>query len=108
MTDFVQPSRDLPEFGNAVKLEGMENVEITAIKKGFGRDTLIVRLHNRGNTEAAGKLRVGTPMVKPASAYCVNLNEDRLHELTLSRGGAVTVTVPAHGLYTVEFELNKV
>lgn len=108
MTDFVQPARDLPTEGNAVKTEGMENVEITAVKRGFSRDTLIVRLHNRGDEPTTGKLRVGTPVVKPTAAYCVNLNEDRLNELTLSRGGAVTVTVPAHGLYTVEFEVGKV
>ncbi len=108
MTDFVPPARDLPESGCAVRLEGMDNVEITTIKKGFTRDTLIVRLHNRTNEAVSGKIRVGTPVTKPTAAYCVNLNEDRLSELSLSRGGAVSVNIPAHGIYTVEFEIDKV
>ncbi len=108
MTDFVQPTRELPELGSAVRLENLNDVEITAIKRGYRRNTLIVRVHNRGTNEASGKIRVGTPLVKPTTAYCVNLNEDRLHELNLSRGGAVSVTVPAHGIYTVEFEVSEV
>ena len=107
MTDFVQPERNLPDNGAAVKVEGMQDVEITAIKKGYRRDTLVVRLHNRTGESVSGKLRVGTPVTKPTAAYCVNLNEDRLSELNLSRGGAVSLTVPAHGIYTVEFELSK-
>ncbi|MBQ7338552.1 MAG: hypothetical protein IJW40_08910 [Clostridia bacterium] len=108
MTDFVSPACDLPECGNAVNLEQFDHVEVTTIKKGYRRDTLIVRLHNRGDKEVTGKLRLTAPLVKPTVAYHVNLNEDRLSELSLSRGGAVTVTIPAAGIYTVEFEVSKI
>jgi alpha-mannosidase len=106
MTDFVQPARDLPTEGNAVKIEGMENVEITAVKRGFSRETLIVRLHNRGAEKATGTLKVSTAHKTPSAAYETTLGEDRVRPLSLT-DGTVAFDLRPSGLLTLEFEMSN-
>jgi alpha-mannosidase len=106
MTDFVAPARDLADFGSALKLHGCPDVEITAFKKAYARDTLIVRLHNCSNKVARGQLTVGTDVMMPSAVYEVNLNEDRLNEIPL-KNDSVSFELRGNGLLTFEFELSK-
>lgn len=106
MTDFIPPKRDLPTSGQAVRWDGAPCVELTALKKGLKRDTLIVRLHNRSGEPVNGKITLCVPGVTPTAAYRVNMNEDRLRELTLCRSGNVSVSLRANEIATVEWELD--
>jgi alpha-mannosidase len=106
MTDYVAPAHDLPDIGSALTLTSDGDVAITAFKKAYGRDTLIVRLHNCGKSEAHGTLRVGTSVMTPAAAYETNLNEDRVRLLPLDNDTVAFALRPS-GLLTLEFELKK-
>ena len=83
------------------------DIEITAFKKAYHRDTLIVRLLNRGKTASQGTLRVGTTAMTPTAAYETNLAEDRLRELTLA-DGTLPFDLRPCGLLTLEFEMKKI
>ena len=106
MTDYVAPTRDLPDVGSAITLNGCPHVEITAFKKAYSRDTLIVRLHNRSNKPAEGTLTVGSTVKTPTAAYEVNLNEDRLRESPMT-DGTVAFSLRGNGLLTIELEMVK-
>jgi alpha-mannosidase len=106
MTDYVSPARDLDDIGSALALESDGNVVITAFKKAYDRDTLIVRLHNVGKTTATGSLKVGTTAKTPTAAYEVTLGEERIHPLTLTNEAVAFELRPA-GLLTLEFEMNR-
>jgi alpha-mannosidase len=107
MCDYVAPSTDLPDQGSVVTLTGCDNVEITALKKAYARDTLIVRLHNRGTTAQSGRLAVGSTVMTPTRAYATNLGEERQGELALENG-AVSFELRPAGLLTLEFEMSKI
>jgi alpha-mannosidase len=104
MTDYEHPARDLDDTGSALTLESNGDVAITAFKKAYGRDTLIVRLLNTGKTEATGTLKVGTTVKIPDNVYEVTLGEERIRPLPLSNG-AVAFTLRPAGLLTLEFEM---
>jgi alpha-mannosidase len=104
MTDYESPARDLDDIGSALALESDGNVVITAFKKAYDRDTLIVRLHNAGKTTATGSLKVGTALKAPAAAYETTLGEDRTRPLTLTDETVAFELRPA-GLLTLEFEM---
>ena len=105
MTDYVAPTRDLSDAGSPVTLTSTGDITITALKKAYHRDTLIVRLHNRSTTEAVGTLKVGTAVKTPISAYETTLEERRLRTLELS-DESVSFTLRPAGLLTLEFEMN--
>ena len=107
MCDYVAPSTDLPSLGSVVTLTGCDNVEITALKKAYARDTLIVRLYNRGTTAQSGRLAVGSTVMMPTRAYATNLGEERQGELALENG-AVSFELRPAGLLTLEFEMSKI
>jgi len=104
MTDYVAPACDLPAVGSPLTLTNDGSVEITALKKAYARDTLIVRLHNTGKTAANGTLRVGTTVMTPTAAYETTLGEERVQELSLT-DGAVAFDLRPSGLLTLEFEM---
>ena len=106
MTDYVAPSRDLPDVGSPIALTSNGDVTVTAFKKAYGRDTLIVRLHNRGSKEATGKLNIATTVKTPVAAYETTLEERRLRQIALS-DESVDFTLRPNGLLTLEFEMNN-
>ncbi|MBR5798112.1 MAG: hypothetical protein IKY29_04080, partial [Clostridia bacterium] len=106
MTDHVAPARDLSCTGSPLTLQSDGDVSITAFKKAYGRDTLIVRLHNASKTTARGSLRVGTSVMTPTAAYETNLNEDRLRALPLT-DGTLSFELRPSGLLTLEFEMSN-
>ncbi len=106
MTDYTAPARDLPVSGSPVTLVTDNDVVITAFKKAYHRDTLIVRLHNRGTTDAQGTLKVGTTVKYPSAAYETTLEECRLRSLPLSEESVAFTLRPA-GLLTLEFEMSN-
>lgn len=106
MTDYTSPARDLSDVGSAVALESNGDVTITAFKKAYDRDTLIVRLHNTGKTTATGTLKVGTTVMCPAAAYEVTLGEERIRPLTLT-DETVSFELRPAGLLTLEFEMTR-
>ena len=106
MTDYTAPARDLPVSGSPVTLVTDNDVVITAFKKAYHRDTLIVRLHNRGTTDAQGTLKIGTTVKYPSAAYETTLEECRLRELPLSEESVAFTLRPA-GLLTLEFEMSN-
>jgi len=106
MSDYVAPATDLPDLGQVITLTGCENVEITAFKKAYARDTLIVRLHNRGKRTECGQLSVQSTVMTPTRAYITNLAEDRQSELALVDAAVAFELRPA-GLLTLEFEMSK-
>jgi alpha-mannosidase len=104
MTDYVAPACVLPAIGSPLALTSDGSIEITALKKAYARDTLIVRLHNTGKTTASGTLRVGTAVMSPTAAYETTLGEERVRELTLT-DGTVAFDLRPSGLLTLEFEM---
>lgn len=104
MTDYQAPARDLGDVGSAYRLESDGDVTVTAFKKAYARDTLIIRLHNTGKTPANGTLKIGTTVKVPDDAYEVTLGEERIRPLPLT-DGAVTFTLRPAGLLTLEFEM---
>lgn len=106
MTDHVAPARDLSCTGSPLTLQSDGDVSITAFKKAYGRDTLIVRLHNASKTTARGSLRVGTSVMTPTAAYETTLGEERVRELTLT-DGTVAFDLRPSGLLTLEFEMSN-
>jgi alpha-mannosidase len=106
MTDYTAPAHDLPVSGSPVTLVTDSDVVITAFKKAYHRDTLIVRLHNRGTTDAQGMLKVGTTAKSPSAAYETTLEECRLRALPLSEESVAFTLRPA-GLLTLEFEMSN-
>ena len=82
----------------------LSGAQITALKKAYSRDTLIVRLHNTGKTTASGTLRVGTAVMSPTAAYETTLGEERVRKLTLT-DGTVAFDLRPSGLLTLEFEM---
>ena len=104
MTDYVSPARDLSDTGSAYTLDANGDVTVTAFKKAYDRDTLIVRLLNTGKTAATGTLKIGTTVKKPTAAYEVTLGEDRLHTLPLT-DETVSFELRPAGLLTLEFEM---
>ena len=91
----------------AVVVKNIGNdVTVTAFKKAYSRDTLIVRLHNRGSKEATGKLNIATTVKTPVAAYETTLEERRLRQIALS-DESVDFTLRPNGLLTLEFEMNN-
>ena len=106
MTDYEAPAHDLPDTGSALTLECNGDVTVTAFKKAYHRDTLIVRLHNRGAAEATGTLKIGTAVMSPTAAYETTLEERRLRQLALT-DERVSFTLRPAGLLTLEFEMSN-
>lgn len=104
MTDYVAPARDLADTGSPLALTSNGDVRITAFKKAYGRDTLIIRLLNTGKAEATGTLKVGTSAMIPTAAYETNLGEERLSPLAI-QDEAVAFHLRPAGLLTLEFEM---
>jgi alpha-mannosidase len=88
------------------------DVVLSAIKQAENRPTVIVRLFNPGDDEAAAVLSFEhpAPNERPAQresngpiahAFEVNLLEERQGELAVS-GGAVSVRLQPHKILTVE------
>ncbi len=101
LTDYVPAKRDLPDAGSAVSVAGAQ-LEITAIKRAYADDALIVRVHNFGDAEAAGELHIAFPGVTVMEAYAADLDENVIGALpvednrisfTLRRAGVLTVKV---------------
>ena len=63
-------------------------------------------VHNRSNETADGTLSIKTSILSPAAAYEVNLNEDRLRELSLN-GDTLSFSLRGNGLMTFEIEMTK-
>ena len=106
MTDYAPPMHDLPDVGSPITLTSNGDVTVTAFKKAYGRDTLIVRLLNRGSEEATGKLKIATTAKTPVAAFETTLEERRLRPLSLS-DESVDFTLRPKGLLTLEFELTQ-
>ena len=100
LTDYVKPKKMLPDAGSAIQLEG-EHCMVTAVKKAFDRESLIVRLLNYGETEAQGQLRFCFPGCTIREAYETDLDEKRLNELTIE-DNALPIRLRRTGLMTLE------
>ena len=74
---------------------------VTAVKKAFDRDSLIVRLMNYGETEAQGRLRFCFPGCAIREAYETDLDENRLHKLT-TEDNTLPIRLRRAGLMTLE------
>ncbi len=100
MVDYKQPEKNLPDTGAAVKLEG-EHLMITAVKKAYGRNSLIVRILNYGNAAADGKLSLAFPGIVMKEAYETTLDEERMDKLEIC-GNETAFTLRKAGIMTVE------
>lgn len=105
LLDYVDPLRRI-ELGNKksfVKVSG-RNIILSAVKKQYDRDTLIVRVYNFGTTSENAEVEVLIPGFEIDRAYLVNLAETRLAELHVENGSLIKRIVDAHGVLTVEFQ----
>lgn len=93
---------ELPSRASFLELTG-KNVLLSAVKKQEDRNSLIVRVHNFGDTETEAKIRPTVPGFVPMEAYAVNLAETRQSQCAMKEDGAVCVRIPRHGLATIEF-----
>ena len=93
---------ELPSRASFLELTG-KNVLLSAVKKQEDRNSLIVRVHNFGDTETEAKIRPTVPGFVPTEAYAVNLAETRQSQCEMKEDGAVCVRIPRHGLATIEF-----
>ncbi|UCH84873.1 MAG: hypothetical protein JSW50_04065, partial [Candidatus Latescibacterota bacterium] len=75
---------------------------ISAVKKHSVRDTLVVRLYNLTGDEVDDTLRLGAPI---RSAWIVDLLEERITQLPISRANELPLTLGPHEIVTVEAEL---
>lgn len=87
----------LPKEKSFIEIDG-EDVVLSSIKKAEEKDSIIIRLYNPGEKNVNAFLKIGFEFKK---AYLVNLNEERLEELSADNG---TIAIKAgHGkILTVE------
>ena len=76
-----------------------ENLILSAFKKAEDRDSFIVRVFNPLETTVVGEIELFNPVSK---AYQVNLNEERVADLVVENGKAITIKVGPHKIVTVE------
>jgi len=99
MSDYQKPVLLLPDKGSAVLLTG-ENLVITAVKKAYDRDSLIVRILNTGSQTSSGRLDFTWPGKTCQAIYRTDLDEVRVESLS----EPVFTLAPA-ALFTIEFAL---
>ena len=103
MTDYVKPYHTLPTEGGAVALEG-ENVMMTAIKKAYNSDSLIVRVLSYSDKEETAKLKLTFPGKEIKAAYYCDLDENRV-EAIANDGNAFDIKLRKAQIATYEIEM---
>jgi alpha-mannosidase/mannosylglycerate hydrolase len=93
-----------PGSGSLLRVEGDDEVVVTAIKPGADGRSVVVRLWNGGTGAAKAQIR---PASRVASAGLCDLKEDPLAPLAIGKDGSIKVKVPAGGLVTVRFEVKS-
>ena len=102
LADYVSPKIKLPDSASAIRLEQDGKLTVTALKKAFDRNSLIVRVLNIGDRETDGKLSLTFPNLAPKNIYETDLNENRIRRVGSE---SASFTLRARGLITFEFEI---
>lgn len=103
LTDYVPASRDLPDTGSAVTLNGT-HLAVTTIKRAYADDSLIVRIHNYGDTPSDGVLSVSFPGMEIKRAFETDLDECVKAEMPVT-DGSVRFTLRKAGILTLKLEV---
>ena len=89
---------ELPQAHSLFAVEP-RGLVLSAFKKAEDRDSFVLRAFNPGPGAASGAVRLAVPV---ASAWRLNLNEERIEPLPVAPDGAVRLDLPACGIVTVE------
>ena len=103
MTDYRKPAVSIPGCGSAVAVEG-SNVMITAIKKAYGSDSLIVRVLNYAGQEENAAITLTFPGKEVAAVYAADLDEHRTGEIT-AEGNRFCFTLKKAQIATFEIAM---
>lgn len=102
MTDYQRPAAAPPCRGNAVALSG-SNVMITALKKAYYCDSLIVRVLNYGDRSQEAGITLIFPGKEIKAVYQTDLDENRNSEISFD-GNRFAVTLRKEQIATFEME----
>lgn len=100
MPGYVRPANTLGDGFTALKLEG-RGLCVECFKKARSGKGLIVRVRNRLDAPAGGKLEITLPGASFGDIYADTLEEKRTEKL--SCGNAVSFTAPPKKVLTFEF-----
>ncbi|MBO5798373.1 MAG: hypothetical protein J6R77_08545, partial [Clostridia bacterium] len=103
MTDYQKPALALPAIGSAVEITG-EHVMITAIKKAYNNNSLIVRVLNYSDKEEAFTATLTFPGKTVARVFATDLDEGRLQEINTANN-VFTYTLRKAQVATFEIEM---
>lgn len=103
MTDYRKPAVSIPGCGSAVAVEG-SNVMITAIKKAYGSDSLIVRVLNYSDKAEDAAITLTFPGKAVAAVYAADLDEHRTGEIAV-QGNRFCVTLKKAQIATFEITM---
>ncbi len=100
LPEYVRPEKMLAASGSFIDVKG---ATVTAIKRADDRNTLIVRLLNNTDTETAATAALTVPNINVKAIYENTLEEKRTRKIC--DGGCAEITLGAHKLLTLEFEI---